>query len=105
MRMSLALKATKVGQLLDNFRQRLASASRSPKSWQGMAMFVEHQLRHDDPARQTAREYFRRNLDDILHVARKAQVPVIVSTLGSNLKDCAPFASCRKITRLESSHT
>jgi len=67
-----------------------------------MAMFLEHQVRHDDPGRQAAREYFRENLRDILRLAQKAGVKVVVSSVGSNLKDCAPFASLYGPTLTES---
>jgi tetratricopeptide (TPR) repeat protein len=56
-------------------------------------MFKEHQLRYDDPNRLRACENFKQNLNDILRAGRDAGVPVILSTVGSNLKDCAPFAS------------
>ena len=56
-------------------------------------MFKDHQLRYDDPNRLRAYENFKKNLDDILRAGQNAGVPVILSTVGSNLKDCAPFAS------------
>ena len=92
-RANLAIKATRTGQLLDSLRQRWAAPSSTPKTWGGMDMFKDHQLRHDDPDRQRAYEHFEVNLADILRAGRSAGVPVILSTVGSNLKDCAPFAS------------
>ena len=56
-------------------------------------MFKDHQLRYDDPNRLRAYENFKQNLNDILRAGQDAGVPVILSTVGSNLKDCAPFAS------------
>jgi tetratricopeptide (TPR) repeat protein len=90
-RASLWLKTTRTGQLLESSLQGFGNSK--AKSWQGMATFLERQLRHDDPGRKTAREYFRRNLDEILRTAEKAGVKVVISTAASNVKDCAPFAS------------
>lgn len=93
-RMSQALKTTKIGQLLE-----LASVSgggEGPGNWTGIDMFKENQLRLDDPARLKACKNFRGNLEDILQAGSKAGVPVVLSTVGSNLKDCSPFASIHR---------
>jgi tetratricopeptide (TPR) repeat protein len=92
-RMELLLKKTKIGQLLDALTQRWGKRSSSPKIWGGLSMFKDHQLRSDDPGRVRAYANFKKNLEDILRAGRNAGVPVILSTVGSNLKDCAPFGS------------
>ena len=92
-RASLAVKATRTGQLLGNLMQRAGSHSAAPKTWEGLNMFKDHQLRYDDPNRLRAYENFKKNLASIVRAARAAGVPVILSTVGSNLKDCAPFGS------------
>ena len=92
-RADLAVKATRIGQLLDGLMQRWGIHSSTPKTWSGLNMFKEHQLRYDDPNRLRAYENFKRNLADILRAGHQAGVPIILSTVGSNLKDCAPFAS------------
>ena len=91
-RASLAVKGTKSGQLLNSLVGRLGHSS-APKTWSGLSMFKEHQLQYDDPNRLRAYENFQQNLKDILRAGQSAGVPVIVSTVGSNLKDCAPFGS------------
>ena len=92
-RADLAIKATRTGQLLDSLTQRWGATRSTPKTWSGLNMFKEHQLAYDDPLRLRAYENFKVNLADILRAGRDAGVPVILSTVGSNLKDCAPFAS------------
>ncbi len=92
-RADLALKTTRIGQLLDSFMRRGGARSAAPIVWSGLDMFKNHQLRYDDPGRLRAYENFKKNLEDILSAGRAAGVPVILSTVGSNLKDCAPFAS------------
>jgi tetratricopeptide (TPR) repeat protein len=91
-RASLAVKCTTSGQLLDGLAQRWGHSS-TPKTWSGLNMFKEHQLRSDDANRLRAYENFEQNLNDILRAGHDAGVPVILSTVGSNLKDCAPFGS------------
>jgi tetratricopeptide (TPR) repeat protein len=92
-RADLAVKTTRIGQLLGGLMQRWGIHSSTPKTWSGLNMFTEHQLRYDDPNRLRAYENFKKNLADILRAGHKAGVPIILSTVGSNLKDCAPFAS------------
>jgi tetratricopeptide (TPR) repeat protein len=92
-RLELALKTTKIGQLLDGLAQKWGSRSSTPKIWSGLSMFKNHQLRYDDPNRLRAYANFKKNLEDILRAGQNAGVPVVLSTVGSNLKDCAPFGS------------
>ena len=89
----LAIKATRIGQLLDNVIRRLRSRSSAPKTWGGMPMFMNGRIGDDDPARLRAYANFKGNLKDILRTAHRPGVPVVLSTVAVNLKDCAPFAS------------
>ena len=92
-RAGLALKSTRLGQLLSATANSLQSGDATPESWGGIDMFSENQLRHDDPDRLRAYENFAGNLEDILQVGTRAGVPIILSTVASNLRDCSPFAS------------
>lgn len=92
-RANLAIKETRIGQLLSSQVQRWSPHSSTPKTWGGLDMFTGHQLRYDDPNRLRAYENFRINLGDILRAGCDTGAPIILSTVGSNLKDCAPFAS------------
>ncbi len=89
----LAIKTTRIGQCLDAIVSHLRSGSPAPKKWGGMEMFSNNRLGYNDPARLRAYANFKGNLEDILQAAQKADVPVILSTMAVNLKDCAPFAS------------
>jgi tetratricopeptide (TPR) repeat protein len=89
----LALKTTRVGQLVDQLVTGMRGGSGAPESWAGIDMFRKNPLRHDDPGRLRAYENFKTNLNDILAVGKKAGVPVILSTVGSNLRDSSPFMS------------
>jgi tetratricopeptide (TPR) repeat protein len=92
-RVILAIKTTRIGQWLDALISHLRSSSPAPKKWGGMEMFANNRLGYGDPARLRAYANFKGNLEDILRVAHQADVPVILSTMAVNLRDCAPFAS------------
>ena len=92
-RCSLALKATRMGQLLDRLLARLHPPPDSKREWGGMAMFLGNQVRQEDPLMRAVYAHFGRNLDDVLDAAHRGGARVVLSTVGSNLRDCAPFAS------------
>ena len=89
----LALKGTRTGQLLEQALQKAGGGSAAPGEWGGIDMFMDNLLRPDNEARQQVYENFRDNLEGILEAGRSAGVPVVLSTVASNLRDCAPFAS------------
>jgi tetratricopeptide (TPR) repeat protein len=89
----LAIKSTRLGQLLESLLNSVRGNSAVPEAWGGIGMFSKNQLRHDDAARLRAYENFKGNLADILSAGEQAGVPIILSTVASNLRDCAPFAS------------
>ena len=89
----LAMKATRVGQLLDAFRQWMEKSSAQRDVWRGMKMFLNQQVRADGPRMDAVYRYFKQNLADIIQTGRNAGVGIVVSTVAVNLKDCAPFAS------------
>jgi len=97
-RASLAVKTTRLGQLLESLAAKFKANSAARKSWGGMKMFLDQQVRSDAPARLRVYGHFRKNLEDILQAGRRAGVPVILSTVASNLKDCAPFGSLHGTT-------
>lgn len=92
-RATLALKQTRLGQLLETVRHRLHSPTEKPAYWKGMELMAERKVRHDDPRMTAVYANFRRNLQDILRTGERAGVPVILSTVGVNQRDCPPFAS------------
>lgn len=90
---SLALKRLKIGQLADQTIDRWFGSTSQTQSWAGMEMFLEQQLRRDDSRLNRVYEHFQQNLADILRLGQSCGAKVIVSTVASNLKDCAPLAS------------
>ncbi|MHC4543483.1 MAG: tetratricopeptide repeat protein [Planctomycetota bacterium] len=95
-RMGIALKATRLGQLLTNLLEAIGPEKNIPKVWGGLEMFLEKQVRSEDERLETVYRHFERNLKDISRIARKSGSRIIFCTVGSNLKDCPPFASLHK---------
>ncbi len=95
-RLTLALKNTRLGQWIDSGLGKWQA--KSPGPWAGMSMFLDQQVAAADPRRQVAYRHFARNLDEILDLAGKSGCPVVLSTVASNLRDCAPFASVHSTT-------
>jgi hypothetical protein len=93
-RAGLAVRSTRTGQLLADVLRRDPPGER-PR-WRGMEMFLERRVAEDDPALRTVYRNFEANLRDVLAAARGAGARVVVSTVGANLRDCAPFASLHR---------
>jgi len=95
-RFDIALKATKIGQVLTNLLGVVSTKKDIPKVWRGLEMFLEKQIPADDPRLEIVYQHFRRNLEDICDAARKSNSRIILCTVGSNLKDSPPFASLHR---------
>ncbi|MBN2506784.1 MAG: tetratricopeptide repeat protein [Verrucomicrobia bacterium] len=91
-RASLALKRTRVGQLLDAGLQRLSGRTGAPSRWRGMGMWNET-VGRGDPRVRRVHANFRANLESIVETGRGAGIPIVLSTVACNLKDCSPLAS------------
>ena len=93
LRAGLALKTTKTGQVLEAGLQRLRERGQERPAWGGLEMFLNQQIPPDDPRLETVHRHFASNLRKILEAGSRSGAKVVVSTLVSNLKDCAPFGS------------
>ncbi len=94
-RAGLALKATRVGQLLDALRGAAEKTSGN-REWEGMRMFVKYKLPGSDPRLGAVYENFDQNLKDIIAAGQNNGAKIVLSTVAANLKDCAPFASLHR---------
>lgn len=95
-RLTLALKATRVGQLLDAAGQWLRPGTVAEQGWRGMSMFLDHRVRRGDPGLARVYRHFGHNLGQILKQGRAAGARVIVSTMVSRVRDWPPFASLHR---------
>jgi tetratricopeptide (TPR) repeat protein len=89
------LKSTRLGQLL-GAALRSSAKDGAPREWRGMETFLEQQVPADASAMAGVYQTFRSNLRDIVEVARRSGARVLVSTVGVNLKDSAPFGSLHR---------
>jgi len=95
-RASIAIRATRTGQLLDGLLSRFASGDEGPSEWKGLEMFVGNRVPPGDPRAAAVYDNFRANLRDIVAAARGVDAQVVLCTVAVNLGDCAPFASAHR---------
>ncbi len=91
-RAKIFFNSTRIGRLV----AKVSSGGQKPAEWKGMEMFMDQQVRAGSPQLQAAYANFGSNLRDIIAVARKAGAQVLLSTIATNIKDCAPFASLHR---------
>ncbi|HKV79286.1 MAG TPA: hypothetical protein VJP02_14155 [Candidatus Sulfotelmatobacter sp.] len=88
-RSNIFFRSTRIGQLL-------TSLGTKKREWHGMEMFLDQQVPANSRLLQQAYLNYKENLRDTIKVAQAAGAKVIVSTVATNLKDCAPFASMHR---------
>jgi tetratricopeptide (TPR) repeat protein len=93
-RAGIFLNSTRLGQLIGKLTR---ASKKSAPGWRGMEMFLDRQVRADSPQMKPVYENFAANLRDIVAVARRSGAQVLISTVATNLKDCAPFASQHRV--------
>jgi len=97
-RMTLAKQRTY--QLLDNtiFKVRSSLANKDKKTGRSLmaSMIGKKKIRLEDPMHKMAEKTFAANLNEILDVAEKNHVKVVLSTVTSNLRDLPPFDSAHR---------
>src|SRR6516164_3516996 len=86
---SMFLRSTRIGQLLTKLGTK-------KQEWRGMEMFMDKQVPASSPLLSHTYSNFEQNLRDTIRVAQDAGAQVIVSTVATNVKDCAPFASTHR---------
>lgn len=92
-RAMLVMKATRVGQLVSTLANRLSGTRVRARSWAGMKTMAQQQIPPQAPAKETVYRNFEQNLDAILEAGHRAGVPILLSTVACNLRECGPFAS------------
>jgi tetratricopeptide (TPR) repeat protein len=91
-RASIFLRTTRTGQFLARTLEGLGGG-RAAGQWRGMEAMVGHRVPADDVRLEGVYEHFRANLTDICRFIRDAGAQVVLCTVGTNLRQCAPFAS------------
>jgi len=111
-RANILVRSTRIGQLLLALVGRgreqeswihftILSPDRMPsreemQEWHGMQMFLDQQVRADSSLMGQVYGNFGTNLNDIVAIARSSGARVLINTVATNLKDCAPFASLHR---------
>src|SRR5664279_6474658 len=88
-RSSIFFRSTRIGQLLTKLGTQ-------KKEWGGMEMFLDKQLPASSPLMKYVYSNYEVNLRDTIAVARNSGARVMVATVATNLRDCAPFASMHR---------
>jgi tetratricopeptide (TPR) repeat protein len=88
-RASIYFRSTRIGQLVT----KLGAQKRE---WRGMEMFLDKQVPATSPLMSSAYSNFAQNLKETIAAGRDAGARVIVATVATNLKDCAPFGSMHR---------
>ena len=86
---SIFARSSRIGQLL-------TESGKAPGDWRGMEMFLNKQVRADSPRMLQTYRNFERNLGEIAKIASDSGAQVLLSTIATNLRDCAPFASLHR---------
>ena len=91
----LAFKKWRIFQLLENVIGQFSNRQKPGETAESLmqAMAARQEIPLYDPAVAQARDNFAANLQEIVRTAKAANVPVVLSTLVSNLRDHSPFIS------------
>lgn len=92
-RASIFVRTTRLGQWIDSMMQ---PRQKQRPEWRGMEMFLSRQVRAGPPAMERVYSNFSENLLEIISAGRDAGAKVVLSTVATNLKDCAPFGSLHR---------
>lgn len=95
-RTSIFINSTKIGQLAGHLRRRLESDKDKIRAWGGLDMFVKNQLPYNDRRLAAVYDHFYENLMDICKAGHRSGAKVFLSTIPTNLKNCAPFGSLHR---------
>jgi len=92
-----ALKRTRIWQALDSlFLQIKPSDAKQDLEWEGMQMFTDHGVSHDDPRMESVYGHYEDNLTSIIETLRKKGMHVLLSSVPVNLRHTAPFLSVHR---------
>ncbi len=89
-----ALKRTRTWQALDGLIQKLRPVDAMQElEWEGMQMFTNNGVPHDDPRMQSVYGHYEDNLRNIIGTLRSKGIHVLLSSVPVNLRHSAPFLS------------
>ncbi len=91
-----ALKRTRIWQALNGLMLQIRPTdAKQDLEWEGMQMFSNNGVSHDDPRMEGVYSHYEDNLADIIATLRNKGMHVILSSVPVNLRHSAPFLSVR----------
>ncbi|MBT8066282.1 MAG: tetratricopeptide repeat protein [Gammaproteobacteria bacterium] len=91
-----ALKRTRIWQALSGLMQQIRPTdAMQDLEWEGMQMFTNNGVPHDDPRMDGVYSHYENNLADIIEALRSKGMHVVLSSVPVNLRHSAPFLSLR----------
>lgn len=91
------LNRTRIGGVI-RFLAALRAEGRTVHGFDGLAMFVDNPVPHNDPRLTAVYRRYERNLARMIESAHAAGARVLLSTVAVNIADCPPSASISKPT-------
>jgi len=92
-----ALKRTMIWQATDKLFQKFQpDAAKEEIEWQGMQMFSEFTVKHDDQRLVDVYGHYESNLRDMIEILQDKKMHVILSSMPVNIRHSAPFGSSHK---------
>jgi len=89
-----ALKRTRIWQALNSLILQIRPTDAMQElEWEGMQMFTNRGVTHDDPRMASVYSHYEDNLTRIIETLRNKGMHVILSTVPVNLRHSAPFLS------------
>jgi len=89
-----ALKRTRLWQALNDLIQSVRPTDAMQElEWEGMQMFTNNGVPHDDPRMEGVYSHYEDNLADIIETLRDKGIHVLLSSVPVNLRHSAPFLS------------
>ncbi|HRY48012.1 MAG TPA: tetratricopeptide repeat protein [Candidatus Paceibacterota bacterium] len=83
----------RMGQWLADLKARSQGDSLKPTDRGDLKPSIDYRLVPGDPRKERVYENFRLNLDAMVQAGIRAEVPVLLCEMASNMKDCGPFGS------------
>ena len=89
-----ALKRTRIWQALDSLLLQVKPDDAMEElEWEGMQMFTNNGVPHDDPRMESVYGHYEDNLTSIIETLRDKGIHVLLSSIPVNLRHSAPFLS------------
>lgn len=92
-RVLLTAQETRLGQWMLEIGRRWKGEATVADRWTGLKLFTGSEIAPGDARREVVYDNFRSNLEGIIRCGTDSGARVLVASVASNLKDCAPFAS------------